>query len=47
MQKGISICPGIVFSATGKYRNCIRINCGMVWTPEVEKAIPVLGKMIA
>jgi DNA-binding transcriptional MocR family regulator len=46
MQKGISICPGIVFSATGKYRNCIRINCGMVWTPEVERAIPVLAKLI-
>ena len=45
--KGISICPGIVFSATMKYRNCIRVNCGMAWTPEVEKAIPTLAKMLA
>ena len=47
MQKGISICPGIVFSAAGKYRNCIRLNCGLLWTPEVERAIPTLGKLIA
>jgi DNA-binding transcriptional MocR family regulator len=47
IQAGISICPGIVFSATGKYRNCIRINCGLLWTPAVEQAIPALGKLIA
>jgi len=47
IQKGVSICPGIVFSATMKYRNCIRINCGMAWTPEVEKAIPTLAKLLS
>ncbi len=46
IQSGISICPGVVFCPTGKYRNCIRINCGMVWTPQVEQAIPTLGKLI-
>jgi DNA-binding transcriptional MocR family regulator len=47
MQSGISICPGVVFSATGKYRNCVRINCGLLWTPQVEQAIPTLAKLIA
>jgi DNA-binding transcriptional MocR family regulator len=47
IQAGISICPGIVFSATGKYRNCVRLNCGLLWTAQVEQAIPTLGKMIA
>jgi DNA-binding transcriptional MocR family regulator len=46
IQTGISICPGIVFSATGKYRNCVRLNCGLLWTPQVEQAIPTLGKLI-
>jgi len=46
IQSGISISPGVVFSATGKYRNCVRINCGLLWTPEVERAIPTLGKLI-
>lgn len=46
IQKGVSICPGVVFSATGKYRNCIRVNCGMLWTPQVEQAIPMLAKLL-
>ncbi len=46
IQAGISICPGVVFSAAGKYRNCVRINCGLLWTPQVEQAIPTLGKLI-
>jgi len=46
IQRGISICPGVVFSATGKYRNCVRINCGLLWTPEVEQAIRTLAKLI-
>jgi DNA-binding transcriptional MocR family regulator len=47
IQSAISICPGIVFSANNKYRNCIRLNCGLLWTPQVEQAIPTLGKLIA
>ncbi len=47
MNSGISICPGVVFSAAGKYRNCVRINCGLLWTPRVEQAIPTLGKLIS
>ncbi len=47
IQAGISICPGIVFSATGKYQNCVRLNCGLLWTLQVEQAIPTLGKLIA
>jgi len=26
MAEGIRIAPGVMFSATGKYRNCLRIN---------------------
>jgi DNA-binding transcriptional MocR family regulator len=46
IANGVSICPGVVFSATGKYRNCVRINCGLLWTPQVEQAIRTLGKLI-
>ena len=47
LQRGISVCPGVVFSATGKYRNCVRINCGLPWTPQVEQAVATLGKLVA
>jgi len=46
IQNGISISPGVVFSATGKYRNYVRINCGLLWTPDVERAVATLGRLI-
>jgi DNA-binding transcriptional MocR family regulator len=42
---GISVTPGELFSSTGYYRNYLRINCGMAWTPRVEAAIETLGKL--
>ena len=41
----IGIAPGIIFSATGAYRNFVRLSAGVRWTPEVEKALNVLGKL--
>lgn len=45
LKHGIGITPGAVFSASGRYRNCIRINCGMPWTREVELGIERLGEL--
>lgn len=47
LAQGISIAPGPVFSATGKYRNYIRLNCACDWHTGVERALAVLGKLIA
>lgn len=47
ISKGISITPGILFSATRRYRNFIRMNCGHPWTPELEAAVETLGNIIA
>jgi DNA-binding transcriptional MocR family regulator len=41
----IGIAPGIIFSAQADYRNFIRLSAGANWTPEVEKAIKVLGRL--
>lgn len=43
----ISIAPGPLFSARGRYRNFIRINCGDVWTPRQERALMLLGHLAA
>ena len=45
-QKGICFLPGVICSATDKYRNCIRINCGGAFTPKVEEGIASLGQII-
>jgi DNA-binding transcriptional MocR family regulator len=45
LQEGISISPGPMFSASGKFRNCIRLNCGLNWSDEVDRAILKLGRL--
>lgn len=45
MQEHISIAPGPMFSASGRYRDCIRLNCGCQWTPTIERSIARLGEL--
>jgi DNA-binding transcriptional MocR family regulator len=43
---GIAVAPGPLFSSDGGFRNFIRINCGYPWSPQVERAVGVLGHMV-
>ncbi|TCV93649.1 aminotransferase-like domain-containing protein [Biostraticola tofi] len=43
---GIKVAVGPVFSASGKYRNCIRISYARPLTAEVEAAIKHIGKLM-
>jgi DNA-binding transcriptional MocR family regulator len=43
---GIAIAPGPLFSSDGGFRNFIRINCGYPWTPQMERAVGVLGHLV-
>ena len=43
MARRISIAPGPIFSASGKYRNCIRLNCAQPWDDRLESALETLG----
>ena len=45
LERRISIAPGPVFSAAGKYRHCIRLNCAQPWDAELERALTILGAM--
>jgi DNA-binding transcriptional MocR family regulator len=46
IRHGISIAPGEIFSAIGRYKNCMRINCGLVWSEKIEAAIKTLGELV-
>ncbi len=46
-EKKISILPGIICSTTDKYKNCLRINCGMKWSKKLEKGIRTLGGIVS
>jgi len=42
-ENQIQIAAGALLSASGKYRNCLRLNYGMPFTAEVEKALVKMG----
>jgi DNA-binding transcriptional MocR family regulator len=45
LEHGIGIAPGIIFSANADYRNFIRLSAGVAWTPAIEKALRMLGRL--
>ena len=45
LQQGISIAPGLIFSNTEQFNHCVRLNCGIPWNREAERAIMTLGML--
>lgn len=43
---GVAYVPGELFSASGMYRNCLRLNCGNPFTPAIDDAVRRLGALI-
>ena len=45
MAAGISLAPGPLFSASGAFAHCVRINCGHPLTDEVADAVRHVGAL--
>jgi DNA-binding transcriptional MocR family regulator len=45
LAQNISIVPGAIFSATGQFRNHIRISCGNPWSDSIDRALMGLGRL--
>jgi DNA-binding transcriptional MocR family regulator len=45
IASGIAYVPGELFSPSRMYRNCLRLNCGNPYTPQIEAAIQSLGRL--
>jgi DNA-binding transcriptional MocR family regulator len=45
LEQGISIAPGLIFSNTEQFNHCIRLNCGLPWNREAERALMTLGML--
>src|SRR5574343_77719 len=43
ISENLAYVPGELCSASGMYRNCLRLNCGNPYTPEIEDAVRRLG----
>src|SRR5690554_1691706 len=46
LDAGVSFAPGAMFSASGKYSNCLRLNCAVRWDARVERALIALARLI-
>ncbi|EFK08659.1 conserved domain protein [delta proteobacterium NaphS2] len=42
----ISIVPGLICSNSSRYRNFLRISCGIPWRERLEKGFRTLGRII-
>lgn len=47
LAQGISLAPGPIFSANRGFGHCARLNHGQPWSPECERAMEVLGQLLA
>lgn len=46
LDEKIAITPGKLFTTTQKYKNCLRLSSGGLWTPRKEKAMKRVGELI-
>ncbi|WP_435106334.1 PLP-dependent aminotransferase family protein [Arhodomonas sp. AD133] len=44
-EAGISVAPGPLFSASGRFGNCLRLNFGHRWDDTVDQALATLGRI--
>jgi DNA-binding transcriptional MocR family regulator len=45
LSRKISIAPGPIFSPRGGFKNCVRLNCSMKWSGELDHALRALGEL--
>jgi DNA-binding transcriptional MocR family regulator len=45
LAQGIGTSPGVLFSSRGDYADCLRLSCGMPWTPRMDQALKRLGQL--
>ena len=45
LQQGISVAPGLIFSNTEQFNNCLRLTCGVPWNREAERAMMTIGML--
>jgi DNA-binding transcriptional MocR family regulator len=45
LEHGICFAPGDVFSASRRFRNCLRLSAGSTWSERIEKGVRRLGDL--
>ncbi|CAB3783507.1 2-aminoadipate transaminase [Paraburkholderia caffeinitolerans] len=45
LEQGICFAPGDVFSASRRFRNCLRLSAGHAWNDRIEGGVRQLGQL--
>jgi DNA-binding transcriptional MocR family regulator len=45
VRRGICFAPGDAFSASGRYRHCLRLSCGHGWDRRIEAGVETIGAL--
>ncbi len=45
LKHRVNIAPGPLFSVKERYRNCLRLNCGIPWSEAIGQAIELVGRL--
>ena len=45
LKQHINTAPGALFSVKDRYKNCLRMNCGIPWSDPIETALRTLGDL--
>ncbi|HGT8905079.1 TPA: GntR family transcriptional regulator, partial [Escherichia coli] len=45
-RMNIQVAAGSIFSASGKYRNCLRINCALPLSETYREALKQIGEAV-
>ena len=45
LKRHIVTAPGPLFSVKDRYRNCLRMNCGVPWSETIDGALRTLGEL--
>ena len=45
IRENLSLAPGPMFTSTSRYKNCIRINCGIPWSDQSERSLARIGEL--
>ncbi|MHC8322170.1 aminotransferase-like domain-containing protein [Pseudomonas sp. GB2N2] len=46
LKVGIQISPGDIFSNTQRFNHCVRMGCGMPFSPKIDEALATLGRLL-
>lgn len=46
LRERVSVAPGPLFSASGKFGNFIRLSCARIWDARLERALVTLAKLV-